>query len=226
MKQKLLLAAWFLVTVSSPGFAAPAPGPSARDAGHLVSKPENGDGAVTRRAFEGRIDAAAIKLLASQPDIEADRIALFDIAWPSDESEARALHDHALLLIGAVSHDPSELPLAKVYLEDANGRRTMLRRLGMMQRQRPVASPGTKVFGQNLVEEFYIVPMAALGSDVDLHCDFAKNRLGFTLGRSLSAPDDFAVGAAPVTPPPFAAIQNIAKREYPDFGIPMMDPGK
>jgi len=50
-----------------------------------------------------------------------DRVVRDDIAFPADDAEYLALGKHAVLLIAAVTHDPAELPIARVYLEKENG---------------------------------------------------------------------------------------------------------
>ncbi len=98
----------------------------------------------------------------------------------------------------------------------------MLRRLGLANRTLASSSKAAKVFGPNVTEEFYLVPVNALGRNVMLKCDFAKNRLGFVLSHSLAP----ASPAAPAGRPLAGAVQAMVVREYPGFGVVLTDSAK
>lgn len=218
------LAALFLMTGMA--MAEPAPGPPESDPGHLVSPTGDAKGAVTRQAFEARFDASAVELLAARPGIRADRFAAFDIARPRDAEEWKRLKGNAVILLGALSQDASELPLAKVYLESPDGNRVMLRRLGSVSRTLAPASQAAKIFGPNVTEEFYLVPASALAGNVAFKCDFAKNRLAFVLSRELTPMRDAPPAQSSSGPPPAAAVRALVAREYPGFGVALMDGAK
>jgi hypothetical protein len=75
-----------------------------------------------------------------------------------------------------------------------------------------------------VTEEFYLVPANALGRDVMLKCDFAKNRLGFILAQSLSLPKDRPAQAA--AQPAQGAAQAMVAQAYPGFGVTLTDGAK
>jgi hypothetical protein len=215
---KCALFALFIMTIATPGLAAPVPNPNAPEPGHIVEGNGTADGPVTRQSFEARFDESAARLAAARPGVIADRFAAYDIAWPRDAAEMGRLNDHAVLLIGAVSQDASELPLAKVYLVRPDGSQVVLRHIASAERQKLSSVRAATVFGPNLMEDFYLVPMAALGEGVELRCDFAKNRLGFAVERSLSSPGALPAPSASVSPPA-AAVNALVSREYRGFGV-------
>ena len=131
-----------------------------------------------------------------------------------------------MILVGALSQDASELPLAKAYLENPDGSRVVLRRLGFVSRTLAPASQAAKVFGPNLTEEFYLVPASALGGNVTFKCDFAKNRLGFVLSNALTPSRDAPAAQSAAGAPAAAAVRAIVAREYPGFGVVLMDGAK
>lgn len=222
MNVKAMLGTLFLATGTV--MAAPAPDPNAAEPGHLVGPTKDTKGAVTRQQFEARFETRAMQLLADRPGIRADRYAAFDIAWPRDVEEAKRLGGNTVILLGALSRNVSELPLAKAYLELPDGSQVALRRLGRTQRTLATSSQAAKVFGPNVTEEFYLVPVHALERNVMLKCDFAKNRLGFVLSHALSSTSP--VVQSPAVPPLAGAVQAMVEREYPGFGISLMGNAK
>ena len=222
MKIKAVLATLLLTTCMA--VAAPAPEPATTDPGHLVGPAGNAKGAVTRQQFETRFETSAALPLAGA--VRADRFAAFDIAWPRDAGEAKRLGGNTVIVLGALSQNGSELPLAKVYLERPGGSPVVLRRLGRIKRTLGPSSQAAKVFGPNLTEEFYLVPVHALGRNVMLKCDFAKNRLGFVLSQSLPAPSALPAMQSPAVRPAPGAVQAMVAREFPGFGIVLTDSTK
>jgi len=213
------LAALFVMTGMA--IAAPAPDPSASEPGHLVGPTKDSKGAVTRQQFEARFEASATEFLASRPGVTADRLAVYDIAWPRDADEAKRLGGNAVIVLGALSQNVSELPLAKMYLERPDGSRVMLKRLGLVKRTLAASSQAAKVFGPNVTEEFYLVPVGALGRNVMLKCDFAQNRQGFVVSPSLSRSP--LVAPLPAARPLAGAVHALVMREYPGFGVTLAD---
>jgi hypothetical protein len=63
------------------------------------------------------IDEALEEMARHYSAEPTDRAARDDIAFPATEQEYRALGKHAILLVAAVTHDPAELPLGRVYLQ-------------------------------------------------------------------------------------------------------------
>ena len=212
--------------MAAPVWAAPAPDPFAQERGHLVAATQPANGALTPEAFAAHIEDGANRLLARQPGLQADRYVDFDLAWPHDAQEWNNLNGNAVLLIGALAQDASELPLARLYLVAADGTKVELRRIGSARRQVPPDSKSAAVFGPNLSEEFYLLPVSALESGTQLQCDFARNRLGFVIARGLTAPERFTGMQAAGAPPPLSAVRALLGRQYPGFDIRPEDDGR
>src|SRR5262249_27478867 len=134
-----------------------------------------------------------------------------------------SMNGNAVLLIGALAQDGSELPLARLYLTAADGMQVELRRIGLAGRQLPPDSKSAAVFGPNLSEEFYLLPVAALQDGTQLQGDFAAIRQGFVITRGLTAPPPFSATQASDAPPSAAAVRALVDRVYPGFDIELAD---
>lgn len=228
MTIRAAFAALFFLTGTA--FAAPAPKPTTpepitTEPGHEVSPTNAAHGAVTRQQFEARFETGAVEFAAGRTGVQADRFAAFDIAWPRDAEESKRLGGNAVIVIGALSQNVAELPLAKAYLERPDGSQVVLKRLGLVKKTLKAPSQAAKIFGPNVSEEFYLVPASVLGRGAMLKCDFAKNRLGFVLSQSLSLPKGL-VARSSTGQPAAGALQAIVSREYPGFGVTITDSGK
>jgi len=221
MKIRSAVAALLFATSASSAFAAPAPDPSDTEPGHVVGTPGEG-GAVTRQAFEARFETSTAEFLGRNSGARVERFAVYDMAWPRDAEEAKRLGGNTVIVLGALSQDASELPLSKAYLERPDGRVVELRRLGFVSRSLASSSQAAKVFGPHVTEEFYLLPVSALGRNVRLKCDFAKNRLGFVLSKSLVPLRDSPSAQSPTRQPLAAAVRAMVAREYPGFGVTLM----
>lgn len=212
-----------LLLMAAPAWAAPSPESFAPERGHMTATPQEASGALTREDFEAHIEASASALLARTPGFEAERYVDFDVAWPHDAQEWQSMNGNAVLLIGALAQDGSELPLSRLYLTTADGMQVNLRRIGSAGRQLPQDSKSAAVFGPNLSEEFYLLPAAALEGGTQLQADFAKNREGFVITRGLTAPPTFSAVQASDAPPSAEAVRALVDRIYPGFDITLAD---
>src|SRR5690349_8778755 len=138
MTMRAALAALFLLTGTA--FAAPAPEPKVSEPaksepGHSISPTSDGKGAVNRRQFERRFETSAATMAKGrQGSLRADRYAAFDIAWPRDAEEWKRMGGNTVIVLGALSQNTSEVPLAKAYLERPDGSTVVLKRLGYARR--------------------------------------------------------------------------------------------
>jgi hypothetical protein len=144
---------------------------------------------------------------------------VYDVGWPVDVAEYRALGKHGVLLVAALSQQADELPLRRVYTL-AGSKIIPLQRLFSTRRAVPAGSLAHKVFGPYQEEGFYLVPAGALMQEWLLFCDFAKNRNEFSISRSAMTPPEFIqadrdrrVTAKPIP----AALRAFLEREYPGF---------
>jgi hypothetical protein len=220
MTIRAALAALFLLTGTA--LAAPALDPKATEPGHSVSVTDGSKGSVNRRQFEQWLDTRAVAYTKGRQDIRADRYAAFDMAWPRDADEYKRMGGNTVILLGAVSQDATELPLAKAYLERPDGSLVILKRLGYARRTLDGTSKAAQIFGINVSEEFYLVPTNALGQGVMLKSDFAKNRLGFVVSHSLM-PLKALPAQSSAAKPMVGAAQTMVVREYPGFGVTLGD---
>jgi hypothetical protein len=175
--------------------------------------------AVTPRDIDQRLEKRAAELRQMAPQ-GADRYVLFDLAFPVDEAEYRAVGKHALILIAAVSKRAEELPLHRVYTR-AGGKDVDCRKLGSRRAELPAGSLARAVVGRYREDALYLAPVGALVAEGTLMCDFARNRSGFVVSRAAFDPPDFirADHQAAAATPDDAAVRALAEREYPGFGI-------
>jgi hypothetical protein len=179
-----------------------------------------GKGAVTPQDIDALVErrAADVKRIAPTG---ADRYVLFDVAYPLDAAEYRAVGKTVVLLTVAISRNADELPLRRVYTQ-AGSRDIDLQRLGSRRSELPAGSLARAVVGPYREDAFYLAPVGALLRQSLLMCDFAKNRDGFVINRAPLEPPSFirvdrARGSA--DKPAAAAIRAFVEREYPGFGI-------
>jgi len=177
-------------------------------------------GAVTPDEIDRRLEqrAADIKRVAPQG---ADRYVLFDISYPTDSAEYRAVGKTAVLLTVAVSRNADELPLRRVYTRAGN-KDIDLERLGSRRSELPATSAVRAVVGPYREDVFHLVPIGALLREHVLMCDFAKNRTGFVINRAALEPpafirDDRTRDSA--QKPNETAVKAFVEREYPGFGM-------
>jgi hypothetical protein len=181
------------------------------------SAPED---AVTPQSIDERLEQRAADLEEIAPQ-GADRFVVFDLAYPRDPAEYRAVGKTALVLVVAISKRSDELPLRRVYTR-IGAKDFDLPKLGGRRSETRAGSRAHTLFGSYREDAFYLAPIGALLRESLLLCDFARNRTGFFINR------------APLTPPDFirddrerdkagtardAAVKALAEREFPGFGI-------
>src|SRR6266481_3680406 len=84
--------------------------------GHLVSGTSVANGSLTIAAFDQRLENDARRDQQRYAGSMVSRIAEFDVAFPIDAAEYASFGKFGVILVSALSHDASELPLAKVYV--------------------------------------------------------------------------------------------------------------
>ena len=176
--------------------------------------------AVTPQDIDQRLEKRAVEIRQMAPQ-GADRYVLFDLAFPLDQAEYRAVAKQVLILITAVSRQANELPLRRVYTR-AGGRDVECRKLGSRRGELPAGSLARTVVGRYREDAFHLAPIAALLSENLLMCDFAKNRSGFVVNHAAFEPPDFIRAdrqADAAAKPDDAAVRALVEREFPGFGI-------
>jgi hypothetical protein len=194
--------------------------PAIGRAQHLNSRGPTTQDAVTPQDIDRRLDerAAGIRQVAPQG---ADRYVIFDLSYPLDEDEYRAVGKTALVLLVAVSRNSDELPLRRVFTT-AGKQEVALRRLGSRRSELGPKSLARVVVGRYREDAFWLAPVGPLLAESMLLCDFARNRSGFVINHEPFDPPDFVVAdraRETAEAPQAAAVKAFVEREYPGFGL-------
>jgi hypothetical protein len=176
--------------------------------------------AVTPAEIDRRLEQRTAELRKVAPQ-GGDRYVLFDLAYPRDEAEYRAVGKSALVFLAALSRSSDELPLRRVYTR-VGRQEVELRRLGSRRSELPPSSVARQVIGRFREDAFWLAPVGPLLRENALLCDFAKNRTGFELNRGPFEPPDFIRAdraREKADKPQDAAVKAFAEREYAGFGL-------
>jgi hypothetical protein len=192
----------------------------ARLAAQLNRREPNAQGAVTPAEIDRRLEARMGEIRRVAPQ-GGDRYVLFDLAYPHDEAEYRAVGKSALVFLAALSRDSDELPLRRVYTR-VGKQEIELRKLGSRRSELPPTSVARQVVGRFREDAFWLAPVGPLLHENALLCDFAKNRTGFVINRAPFEPPDFiradrARDKADKLQD--AAVKVFAEREFAGFGL-------
>jgi hypothetical protein len=134
--------------------AAPAKGSNSKIASQVVAPGDAGTSPVTDEVVLGRIDDAARGVPKNGV---APRIALAALAYPRTQREFVAMGGFGLLLVTALSHDPAELPIAKV-VSEMRGEAVELPLVASRVGQPPNAKIPS-VFGKARFDGIYLFPV-------------------------------------------------------------------
>jgi hypothetical protein len=181
----------------------------------LPSAPQNG--AVSTDAMDVRLEAAA-----NDDHGTINRVVFFDAALPRDAGEYVDVAGYSIVLFMALSRDPAELPLARAFVRVA-GKDVPLTRISQFQRDIGDGMKARETFGQTRVFAYYLVPTAALMTDHELVCDFARGEKGFIVDRQVADAPDYltpqVAAAAAQARPSLAAVRAFLTREYPGTAL-------
>jgi hypothetical protein len=146
------------------------------------------------------------------------RTIAFDYVYPTVPTEYVALGGNGLLLISAVVRDPDELPFKHVYLRTGGKDVELMRISGRLSTVAPT-SPLASTIGTNRDDEFFLLPGALAGRDVELIVDLKPNMRRYGVGRlSLALPNSLKVAVqGQPGPPDQAALKAVLAREYPNL---------
>jgi hypothetical protein len=192
----------------------------ARLAAQVNRREPDAQDAVTPAEIDRRLEARAAELRRVAPQ-GGDRYVLFDLAYPVDEAEYRAVGKSALVFLAALSRNSDELPLRRVFTR-VGKQEVDLRKLGSRRSELPPSSAAREVIGRFREDAFWLAPVGPLLRENALLCDFAKNRTGFVINRAPIEPPDFirADRARDTAErPQDAAVKTFAEREYAGFGL-------
>lgn len=192
-------------------------GAAAQDEVHIAYDAPTSYGATSAESVLAGMDQTAARLEAM--NATGSRTTQHDVAWPHTPAEPKALGGWTIVLVSAVTADPAELPLAKVYLH-LDGSDVVLRPLATRQvRLDPTSRLAMRV-GTFREDAFFLAPVAGLLKNGEMRVDFAAHRTGFVLGilPLASVPDFVIAGAAsPMGEPQPDAVATMLRREYVGF---------
>ena len=169
---------------------------------------------VTPQDLDKRLQERA-DLIAKVNPQGADRIVIYDLAWPKDAEEFRALGHNAVLLVSAVTRHAKELPIKKASIQVGEGE-TALRRLWNKQSEVPAGNV-RKLFGQYREDALFLLPAGPLVKGSTVFAEFALERTEFRLESGEPA---FVRTIKGKTGEPSAdVLRAFLARHYPGFKI-------
>jgi hypothetical protein len=146
---------------------------------HVIAKSTLVYRPVTNSELEVTIRKAVIKYQEYAP---VPRVGFYDLAYPLDKDESKKLQGFGVLLITALSQNPSEFPLKRAYIE-FDGTQKELKQLASFMSIIPEKEQKLiKVLGCNRFDALFLLPIYAANRRASLFIDFAVNRKGFKLG--------------------------------------------
>jgi hypothetical protein len=179
--------------------------------GSMVQEP------TTRISMEAKLEDAAVRY--SQFGNVA-RSAFFDIAHPATGAELAEMGGYSVALVTALSHDDTELPPARVYVE-LDGQQIPLTLIAAPPTRSLMSERVRTTLGPYRWQGLFLFPVAALQDGASLKMDFAANRNGFSLGSFSGAQqDELGYGGRLTTwpamrMPPEAVLVGLIRREFP-----------
>ena len=149
------------------------------------------------------------------------RVALYDIAYPKDAAEFQQMDGYSILLMVVLTHDPSEIPPARVYAS-CQGKELPLTLINSLYSKTYPGSLVEKVLGANRWEGLYLLPTYLRIDSKQLLIDFAAHRKNFIFADlSESGPPLLEYSSIIRKPrgkrPPNQALGKFIEREFPGF---------
>jgi len=130
------------------------------------------------------------------------------------------------VLVSAVSQSADELPLKRVYIENASGT-IALQKIASIRRDVPQKSQIFAMLGPYREDSFYLAPAGSMMRKGQVMVDFAVRRTGFRLYELPGTPPAFVkadrnpMPAFDAKPNP-AALKTLLEREYTGYTLPDM----
>lgn len=164
-----------------------------------------------------RIDLAAADLQQYAP---VPRIGLFDIAYPADEEEYKALNGYAVMLLTVLSQRADELPPKRAFVRIGNEILELVL-ISSVFSKTELTELTTKVFGENRWDGLFLFPVYLERDAQELLMDYAKNRDGFVLTKfkpqKLESLNKYSFTKPSSAKPNLDALLKIISREFPGF---------
>ncbi len=169
-------------------------------------------GALSTDDIDARLDKAARDAEANGTD--AVRFELFDMAVPPTAADYKALAGYTVMLVVAVTKDPGELPLRRVYIQ-AGAKITPVKQIYAVSHDTAAGTDARHIFGRAREFALFLVPTAAMLTQHDIRCDLAKSRKGLLLGALHFDPLPYPIPAAAPAKPLPGALLAFLKSQYP-----------
>lgn len=169
---------------------------------------------ITPQDMDKRLQERADLIVKVNPQ-GADRIVIYDVAWPKDADEFAAMGRHAVLLVSAVTRHTTELPIKKASIQVGEGE-TALRRLWSKRSEVPAGNV-RKLFGPFREDALYLLPVGPLLKGSTVFTEFALDRNEFRLDTTEPGFVRDAKGKAGEPAP--EALRTFLARQYPGFKI-------
>jgi len=172
-------------------------------------------GPATPERMNQRLEQAASQAKAHGP---VPRLVLYDIAYPETPEEYSSTGGQAVLLITAVSHEKSELPIMNVRIS-INSSEMPLRRLRSVLSDTPHSDRSVvKTFGKYREDALYVLPVSLRLNAQAMLLDFAKNEANARLPFG-PLPEPIAVlTKSPASQTPAEdGLEQFIKQQYPSF---------
>lgn len=193
------------VLAAAAALAGAAPEPE-----HLVQREANSNGPTTASRTSARLNAFAEELRSNGQN--AQRVGIFDVAWPSSISEYEAVGRNGILQVTVVVADRTELPLRSTHVRNDTGDVPLVL-LGVEDSVVPDASPIRSV-GAFREDCYYLLPIALARQSGSILIDFAQHRSGFQLSALPLEPPSYPDPAPNARPPQQQALRDFLKREF------------
>lgn len=171
----------------------------------------------TRISVEARLEEAAIRYAGMG---QVARFAFYDIAHPTTGAELADMAGYGVALVTAMSHDDTELPPTRVYVE-VDGQELPLTLIAAPPTRSLMSERVRSTLGDYRWQGLFLFPVAALRDGARLKMDFAANRQGFSLGTfSGDQQDELGYGGRLTTwprdrLPPQDVLTRLIQREFP-----------
>ena len=162
----------------------------------------------------------AIKQLGSKGPVS--RAAFYDITYPRDSMELGETGGYGILLVTAIVHDSTDIPLTRVYAHTAAGDQNLVPFAAVASRIAPSNSGLVRTVGPFRFDAVYLFPVAArleLGELVAAFADSNTQSALVHLDRTKVVPAWVGRAGWPSVGPSPSAIWELIEREYPDLAV-------
>ncbi|MFZ1612601.1 MAG: hypothetical protein WAT51_00410 [Holophaga sp.] len=150
------------------------------------------------------------------------RVVVYDWATASNQAEHDAISEGALILLLAISKDPTELPVKLAYVNRGKEKPIRLIKIGELSSAMVKRLKLTGIVGTNAWAGLYWLP-AIRRIEGKVLVDFSKNREDFSIGLSLPPDQKMFEGLndhiTEFPGLPNSAVKAMSEREFPGFEL-------